>query len=166
MNENIGSTDRIGFQLAFDVTGDPEFPEREAFEIARELGLPVTTHAGVWGATNDDGIRLMHDNGFMTSEMVYVHAATLSDDSYQRIAATGGSVSLSTESEQSCGQGYPPSWTPPPARGTHVALSRHQRLVFLRPIHRDALHPWRRPGVGACQGSRNRRHRHPLTPTN
>jgi 5-methylthioadenosine/S-adenosylhomocysteine deaminase len=39
-----------------------------------------------------------------------VHAATLSSDSYQRIAATGGSVSLSTESEQSCGQGYPPSW--------------------------------------------------------
>jgi 5-methylthioadenosine/S-adenosylhomocysteine deaminase len=72
--------------------------------------LPVTTHAGVWGATNDDGIRLMHENGFMNPETVYVHAATLSDDSYQRIAATGGSVSLSTESELSCGQGYPPSW--------------------------------------------------------
>ena len=35
----------LGFQLAFDVTGDPEFPERAAFEVARELGLPVTTHA-------------------------------------------------------------------------------------------------------------------------
>ena len=40
-----------------------------------------------------------------------MHAATLSADSYQRIAATGGSVSVSTESEQSCGQGYPPTWT-------------------------------------------------------
>jgi cytosine/adenosine deaminase-related metal-dependent hydrolase len=39
-----------------------------------------------------------------------VHASSLSDDSYQRIAASGGSVSLSTESEQSAGQGYPPSW--------------------------------------------------------
>ena len=39
-----------------------------------------------------------------------MHAATLSTDSYQRIAATGGSVSVSTESEQSCGQGYPPTW--------------------------------------------------------
>src|SRR5213079_2812064 len=97
-------------QLAFDVTGDPAFPEKAAFEAARELGLPVTTHAGVWGATNDDGIRLMHDAGFMQADTVYAHAATLSDDSYQRIAATGGSVSLSTESEQSCGQGYPPSW--------------------------------------------------------
>ena len=102
--------DLLGVQLAFDVTGDPSFPEKAAFEVARELGLPVTTHAGVWGATNDDGIRLMHEHGFMTPETVYVHAATLSTDSYQRIAATGGSVSVSTESEQSAGQGYPPTW--------------------------------------------------------
>lgn len=103
-------TDMLKFQLAFDVTGDPSFPEKGAFEVARDLDLPVTTHAGVWGATNDDGVRLMHEHGFMTPGTVYVHAATLSHDSYQRIAATGGSVSLSTESEQSCGQGYPPSW--------------------------------------------------------
>ena len=102
--------DMLGFQVAFDVTGDPAFPEKTAFEAARELGLPVTTHAGVWGATNDDGIRLMHENGFMTPENIYVHAATLSTDSYQRIAATGGSISVSTESEQSAGQGYPPTW--------------------------------------------------------
>ena len=102
--------DMLGVQLAFDVTGDPSFPEKAAFEVARELGLPVSTHAGVWGATNDDGIRLMYENGFMTPETVYVHAATLSTDSYQRIAATGGSISVSTESEQSAGQGYPPTW--------------------------------------------------------
>jgi cytosine/adenosine deaminase-related metal-dependent hydrolase len=105
-----GRGDLLGFQIAFDVTGDPAFPERAAFEVARELGVPVTTHAGVWGATNDDGIRLMHENGFMTPETVYVHAATLSTDSYHRIAATGGSASVSTESEQSAGQGYPPTW--------------------------------------------------------
>jgi cytosine/adenosine deaminase-related metal-dependent hydrolase len=64
----------------------------------------------VWGATNDDGIRLMHEHGFMTPQNVYVHAATLEEDSYNRIAATGGSVSVSTESEQSAGQGYPPTW--------------------------------------------------------
>jgi 5-methylthioadenosine/S-adenosylhomocysteine deaminase len=102
--------DLLGLQLAFDVTGDPAFPERAAFEVARDLGLGVTTHAGVWGATNDDGIRLMHENGFMVPENIYVHAATLTTDSYQRIAATGGSVSVSTESEQSAGQGYPPTW--------------------------------------------------------
>ncbi|WP_022873383.1 amidohydrolase family protein [Nesterenkonia alba] len=113
--------DRLGFQLAFDVTGDPEFPERKAFEAARDLGVGVTTHAGVWGATNDDGIRLMHEHGFMDEKTVYVHAATLSEDSYQRIAATGGSASVSSESESSCGQGYPSSW----------ALRRHGIPVSL-----------------------------------
>jgi cytosine/adenosine deaminase-related metal-dependent hydrolase len=115
--------DMLGFQLAFDVTGDPTFPERPAFEVARELGAVVTTHAGVWGATNDDGIRLMHENGFMTPGNVYVHAATLSPDSYQRIAATGGSVSVSTESEQSAGQGYPPTWVLR-THGVPVSLSQ------------------------------------------
>jgi cytosine/adenosine deaminase-related metal-dependent hydrolase len=102
--------DMLGFQMAFDVTGDPAFPEQEAFKVARELNAPVSTHAGVWGATNDAGIRLMHEHGFMTPETIYVHAATLTEDSYNRIAATGGSASVSTESEQSAGQGYPPTW--------------------------------------------------------
>ena len=101
--------DMMGVQMAFDVTGDPAFPEKAAFEVARDLGIPVTTHAGVWGATNDDGIRLMHENGFMTPETTYVHASTLTRDSYQRIAATGGSISVATESECSAGQGHAPT---------------------------------------------------------
>ncbi len=111
VSRHFGSADdMLGFQMAFDVTGDPAFPEKAAFEVARELGVPVTTHAGVWGATSDDGIRLMHENGFMTPSTIYVHAATLTRDSYHRIAATGGAASVSTESEQSAGQGYPPTW--------------------------------------------------------
>ena len=110
VSRRITGDDMLGFQMAFDVTGDPSFPEKPAFEVARDLGVAVTTHAGVWGATSDDGIQLMHDNGFMTDSTIYVHAASLSADSYHRIAATGGSISVSTESEQSAGQGYPPTW--------------------------------------------------------
>ncbi len=106
-----GGTDMLGFQMAFDVPpASPDFPEKAAFEVARELDVPVTTHAGVWKVTHDEGIRLMHENGFMNGRTIYVHAASLSTDSYHRIAATGGSASLSTESEQSAGQGYPPTW--------------------------------------------------------
>ena len=110
VDRRMPRSEMLGFQMAFDVTGDPQFQEQAAFEVARELGAPVTTHAGVWGATNDNGIRLMHEHGFMTPGTVYVHAATLSDDSYQRIAATGGMASVSAESEASCGQGYPSTW--------------------------------------------------------
>jgi 5-methylthioadenosine/S-adenosylhomocysteine deaminase len=105
-----GKGDMLGFQIAFDVVAGPEFPERAAFEVARELGVPVNTHAGVLGANGDDSVRLMHENGFMGPETILVHCSTLSDDSYQRIAASGCSVSVSTESEQSAGQGYPSSW--------------------------------------------------------
>ncbi|MFI7700462.1 amidohydrolase family protein [Nonomuraea sp. NPDC049480] len=122
VSRRITGDDLLGFQLAFDVLGDPAFPEKPAFEVARELGAPVTTHAGVWGATSDDGIRLMYEHGFMTPETIYVHAASLSADSYHRIAATGGSISVSTESEQSAGQGYPPTWAVR-AHGIPVSLS-------------------------------------------
>ncbi|MBF8189605.1 amidohydrolase family protein [Nonomuraea sp. K274] len=122
VSRRITGGDMLGFQVAFDVLGDPAFPEKPAFEVARELGAAVTTHAGVWGATSDDGIKLMYDHGFMTPGTIYVHAASLSADSYHRIAATGGSVSVSTESEQSAGQGYPPTWAIR-AHGIPVSLS-------------------------------------------
>jgi cytosine/adenosine deaminase-related metal-dependent hydrolase len=51
-----------------------------------------------------------HEAGFFDETTTFIHGSTLSADSYHRIAATGGSVSLATESEQSCGQGYPPTW--------------------------------------------------------
>lgn len=99
----------FGTQIAFDVPNqDENFPELAAYRVAKELGLRVTTHAGVWGATNDWGIRNAYDAGVMEEGYTYVHAASLSADSYQKIAATGGNVSLATESEDTCGQGYPP----------------------------------------------------------
>ena len=152
--------DRLGVQLAFDVTGDPSFPERAAFEVARDLGLPVTTHAGVWGATNDDGIRLMHENGFATPETVYVHAATLSEDSYLRIAASGGSISVSTESEQSAGQGYPPTWQVR-RYDIPVSLSMDTSVWWSGDLFSAMRsHPRRGPGPRAPGGPRRRRHGH------
>ncbi|MGR0220678.1 amidohydrolase family protein [Agromyces sp. ZXT2-6] len=102
--------DMLGLQLAFDVPASDEFPEADAFRAARELDLRVTTHAGVWGATTDQSISSMYDGGWMTDKVTYVHAASLGPESYQKIAATGGTVSVSTESEQSAGQGYPSTW--------------------------------------------------------
>ncbi len=111
VSDNFSSPDdMMRLQLAFDVPGSAEFPERAAFEAARELGVRVTTHAGVWGATTDTAITQMYDAGFMTPEITYVHAASLNEQSYQKIAATGGTISVATESEQSAGQGYPSSW--------------------------------------------------------
>src|SRR2546430_169800 len=116
-----GGNDMLGFQMAFDVhPASPDFPEKAAFEVARDLGVPVTTHAGVWKVTTDDGIRLMYENGFMTPSTIYVHAASLSPDSYHRIAATGGGASLSPPRGERARPGHPPppEAAPPPPRAS------------------------------------------------
>src|SRR5258708_14494237 len=99
----------LGFQIAFDLPGVEGFPEKAAFDVARDLGVAVTTHAGVWKVTSDVGINQMYDGGYMTPGTIYVHAASLSPDSYHKIAATGGYASISTESECNAGQGYSPT---------------------------------------------------------
>ena len=104
------TSDMLGLQIAFDVPDSEDFPEKAAFDYARDNGLRVTTHAGVWGATTDVGLDHMYKAGVMNDQLTYVHAASLSPDSYHKIAATGGTVSVSTESEQSAGQGYPSTW--------------------------------------------------------
>jgi 5-methylthioadenosine/S-adenosylhomocysteine deaminase len=108
--DDLPRTDLLGLELAFDVPDSDDFPERAAFDFARDRGIRVTTHAGVWGATGDVGIRNMYDAGVMTDQITYVHSASLGAESYQKIAATGGTVSVATESEQSAGQGYPSTW--------------------------------------------------------
>src|SRR6201994_1563791 len=104
-----GKGDMLTFQIAFDLPGIEGFPEKAAFEVARDLGVKVTTHAGVWKVTSDVGINQMYEGGFMTPGTIYVHAATLSPDSYHKIAATGGYASVSTESECKAGEGYSPA---------------------------------------------------------
>jgi cytosine/adenosine deaminase-related metal-dependent hydrolase len=105
-----GKGDALGFQIAFDLPGIEGFPEKAAFDVARDLGVSVTTHAGVYNVTGDAGIDQMYEGGYMTPGTVYVHAASLSPDSYHKIAATGGYTSISTESECNAGQGYSPTW--------------------------------------------------------
>ncbi len=152
-------SDMLGFQLAFDVTGDPAFPEKPAFEVARELGVPVTTHAGVWGATNDDGIRLMHDHGFVTPETVYVHAASLSAGllpPHRRDRRLG----LGVDRERAVsGPGLPAHLGAAGPRPPGVALDGHHRLVERRPLLRDALDAGRRPLPRAPGGPRQGRDR-------
>jgi 5-methylthioadenosine/S-adenosylhomocysteine deaminase len=104
-----GRGDMLRWQMAFDVPGDPAFPESRAFAMARELDTRVTTHSGVWGATSDQSIQLMAEHGYLTDRVTHVHVSSLSEDSYQRIAASGGHASVATESECSAGQGYSPT---------------------------------------------------------
>ena len=165
VNRRFGSgNDMLGFQMAFDVPGNPEFPERAAFEVARDLGVPVTTHAGVWGATSDDGIRLMHEHGFMTPSTIYVHAATpvgrlLPPDRGDRRLGVG----LHRERAERRA-GLPAHLEAARARHPRLAVDGHQRLVERRPVLRHAGHAERGPRPRAPGGPRPGRDRDPPPP--
>ena len=153
--------DMLGFQMAFDVTGDPAFPEKAAFEVARELGLPVTTHAGVWGATNDDGIRLMHENGFMTPGD-HLRARRHADRGL--LPADRGHRRLGLGVDRVRAErrpGLPAHLAGAPARHPGVAVDGHQRVVERRPVLGDADDARRRPLARAPRGARQAATRSP-----
>ncbi|MFI8359982.1 amidohydrolase family protein [Streptomyces sp. NPDC085612] len=109
LDQRVPRDGMLDLQLAIDLGGGPGFPEKPAFEAAHDLGAAVTTHAGVWGTDGDRNLATLHDHGFMRPGTLYVHGSSLGDDSYRRIADTGGYLSISAESEQHAGQGYPPT---------------------------------------------------------
>ncbi|MFD5551875.1 amidohydrolase family protein [Streptomyces goshikiensis] len=122
LDQRVPRDGMLDLQLAIDLGGDPSFPEKPAFEAARDLGVAVTTHAGVWGTALDRSMTMFHQHGCMRPGTVYVHGSSLGDDSYRRIADTGGYLSISAESEQHAGQGYPPTHAAR-AHGIPVSLS-------------------------------------------
>ena len=133
-----------------------------AFEVARELGLAVTTHAGVWGATNDDGIRLMHENGFMTPDE-HLRARGDADrrllPPHRRHRRLGLGVDRVRAERR---PGLPAHLAGAPPRHPGLAVDGHQRVVERRPVLRDAHDARRRPLARAPRGAREGRHRHPL----
>ncbi|MCX4406057.1 MULTISPECIES: amidohydrolase family protein [unclassified Streptomyces] len=109
LNARFSSPDQlVTMQLALDAVNlVPNLAT--AFRYAKERNLAVSSHVGIFGVTGDDAIRFLADNAFLSPTSTLVHAATLSDDSYRRIADSGAHLSVSAESELNAGQGYPPT---------------------------------------------------------
>ena len=143
-SRRITGDDMLGFQMAFDVPGDPSFPEQGAFEVARELGVPVTTHAGVWGATNDDGIRLMHEQRLHDAG-VDLRARRDADRGLLPAHRRHRRVDLGVDRERAERRpGLPAHLGDPHARHPGVAVDGHQRVVERRPVHARCAPRWAR----------------------
>lgn len=120
LKTRFASTDQlVTMQLALDIF-EPSDDARQALRFARDRGLPVSSHAGVFGFVGDDQIRFLHQTGALSPSYTLVHAGALSDESYQWIADSGAQLSISAESELNGGQGYPPTAT---ARKFHIPIS-------------------------------------------
>ncbi len=75
---------------------------RPEFEAARELGLPVTTHAGQGPPYGIDAVQ-MRQEGFLGPETLLVHFLLASAEDRQALAESGTSLSIGMQSEQRFG---------------------------------------------------------------
>jgi 5-methylthioadenosine/S-adenosylhomocysteine deaminase len=70
---------------------------RHDFNLARELDVRISIHVGMAGYAS--AVAALDDLGLLGSDVNYAHANQLSDYEYQRISATGGSISISPSIE-------------------------------------------------------------------
>jgi cytosine/adenosine deaminase-related metal-dependent hydrolase len=82
---------RMGLALRGPASSSRE-ATRHDFGLARELDLPISIHVGMAGYRG--AVQTLDELGLLGADINYAHANELSDDEYERIAATGGSISI------------------------------------------------------------------------
>jgi cytosine/adenosine deaminase-related metal-dependent hydrolase len=87
---------RMGMALRGPAFTTPETTVRD-FAFARELGLPVSVHAGMAGFPGS--VETLHRHGLLGPDVNYAHANQLTERELALIADTGGSVSVSATVE-------------------------------------------------------------------
>jgi 5-methylthioadenosine/S-adenosylhomocysteine deaminase len=107
--------DALG-SMALAIRG-PEFSTMERvtadITLARELGIPVTMHAGIPGFYNDpddprNTVVLLNNAGLLGPDLTFVHNNAMIPSDFDLIASTGGHVSLAPEVEMQMGLGAAP----------------------------------------------------------
>jgi cytosine/adenosine deaminase-related metal-dependent hydrolase len=69
----------------------------EDFAYARELGLPISIHAGLAGTS--DVILEMNRHGLLGPDVNYAHGNQLSDEEFDLVAASRGTVSITPSTD-------------------------------------------------------------------
>jgi len=80
---------------------------RRDYELAAELGIRITCHAGdgEWGKGRP--IAQLHEHGLLGSNQTYVHCNSLADDELKMMADAGCTASCSPDIEMQMGHGWP-----------------------------------------------------------
>jgi 5-methylthioadenosine/S-adenosylhomocysteine deaminase len=82
---------------------------REEWGLARDLGIPITVHvamgklAGKWGMISQlKGLELLG------ADTTYIHCCYFSDEEWQLVADSRGTISIAPQVEMQMGHGWPP----------------------------------------------------------
>jgi len=77
--------------------------------LAREVGIPITVHVGMGRMAGRFGMVEQLDRlGLLGSDTTFVHCCYFSDHEWQRVADTGGTISIAAQVETQMGHGWPP----------------------------------------------------------
>ena len=87
----------------------------EDFEFVRELGLPISTHVGMAGTSG--AITMLDRNGLLGADVNYAHGNMLTDEEFDLIASSAGTLSITASTDMLMQFGTYP--------GTGRALERH-----------------------------------------
>jgi cytosine/adenosine deaminase-related metal-dependent hydrolase len=83
---------------------------RHDWELAREVGAPISLHAGMGPYAGRFSMVLqLSELGLLGPDTTYIHCNYLSDDEFRLIADSGGKVSIAPSVEMVMGHGTPPT---------------------------------------------------------
>lgn len=82
------------------------------WELARELGIPVTVHVAMGRLAGRFGmVKQLSDLGLLYEGTTYIHSCYLSDEEWQLVTDSGGTISIAAQVEMQMGHGWPPTGT-------------------------------------------------------
>jgi 5-methylthioadenosine/S-adenosylhomocysteine deaminase len=83
---------------------------RSEWTLARELGIPITVHVAMGRLAGRFAmVKHLSDMGLLGPDTTYIHCCYLSDEEWQLVADSGGTVSIAAQIETQMGHGWPPT---------------------------------------------------------
>lgn len=82
---------------------------REEWGLARELDIPITVHVAMGRLAGRFGmVKQLSDLDLLGPDTTYVHCCHFSDEEWQLVKESGGTVSVAPQVETQMGHGWPP----------------------------------------------------------
>jgi cytosine/adenosine deaminase-related metal-dependent hydrolase len=85
---------------------------RSEWELARDLGIPVTVHVAMGRLAGRFGmVKTLSEMDLLFPGTTYIHSCYLSDEEWRMVTDSGGTVSIAAQVEMQMGHGWPPTGT-------------------------------------------------------
>jgi cytosine/adenosine deaminase-related metal-dependent hydrolase len=82
---------------------------RAEWNMARELGLPITVHVGMGRLAGRFGmIKQLEGLGLLGDDTTYIHCCYFSEEEWDLVRESGGRISIAAQVETQMGHGTPP----------------------------------------------------------